>query len=113
MAAMTTALTEFSNNGNTTTYTLAGHTVSDSEILIQSRKVPSGNQTVATDVVKLVKATRDDAGLLLPSPVVFEVHCRRPISGQSADIATLLAYLRDVVAGDEFANTVDSQERLG
>jgi hypothetical protein len=44
MAAMTTVLTEFSNNGNSRTSTLSGHSATSPKLLIEKRRVPEGNQ---------------------------------------------------------------------
>lgn len=112
MAAMTTALKEFSQNGGTRTYTMTGHTYSSPSLCIQKRRVPVGNQTVAEDTVQVLQGTTDSNGDPLDPKVSFEVKVRRPINGQSSDVTSLLATFRDIVAGDEFANTVDTQEYL-
>jgi hypothetical protein len=109
MAAMTTALTEFSDNGDSRTYTYTGHTVLSPKIVIQKRRVPSGNQTVAEDSVNVLVATKDVANVVLPQKVSFSVTVRRPINGTAADVTAALATFRDVIAGDEFAATVNSQ----
>lgn len=112
MAAMTTALTEFSNNGNSRTSTLAGHSVSKPQLVIERRRVPVGNQVVAESVISVIYATTDPAGAVLPQKVTFETVIRQPVNGQGADVTAALAILRDIVAGDEFANTVSTQEWL-
>lgn len=112
MAVMTTALTEFSDNGNSRTYTLAGHTALQPQLVIQKRRVPSGNQVVAEDVITVLKGTVDSAGEPISQKVSFEVKVRRPINGLQADVDALLAIFRDIVAGDEFSNSVDTQEFL-
>lgn len=109
MAAMTTVLTEFSTNGNSRTYELPGHTVFDPKICIQKRRVPSGNQTVAEDTITVLQSTVDADGSVLPQKVSFEVKVRRPIDGQSVDLTELLAVFRDIVAGDEFGDVVNTQ----
>lgn len=112
MAAMTTALTEFSDNGNSRTYTLTGHTAINPQLVIQKRRVPSGSQTVAEDTITVLRSTDDSAGEQLPQKISFEVKVRRPINGTQADVDALLAIFRDIVAGDEFANSVNTQEFL-
>jgi len=112
MAAMTTVLTEFANNGNSRTYTLPLHTAIEPEMLIQKRKVPSGNQIVIEDTITVVAATKDSAGAVLASRDSISVTIRRPSTGTAADITALLAIFRDVIAGDEFANVVNTQEFL-
>lgn len=112
MAAMSTALTEFSDNGNSRTYTYTGHTAAKPQLVLQKRRVPSGNQKVLEDTVTVLDATEDDDGFVLAQKVSFSVVVRRPIDGQAADVTAALAVFRDIVAGDEFANTVDTQEFL-
>lgn len=112
MAAMTTALTEFADNGNSRTYTYTGHTALDPKLLLQRRRVPSGNQTIAEDTVTVLSGTEDSNGAMLPSRVMFTATVRRPIDGIAADVTAALAIFRDVVAGDEFTNTVNTQEFL-
>jgi len=112
MAAMTTALTEFADNGNSRTYTLVGHTALDPQLVIQTRRVPSGSQSVAESAFKVVYATEDADGNVLQSKVSFEGSVRYPIDGLQADIDAALAVFRDIVAGDEFGVTVNTQNWL-
>jgi len=108
MAAMTTALTEFSDKDNSRTYTLtASHTVQRPRLVLQKRKVPVGTQNVAEDTISVLYATEDSTGELLPSKVMFSVTVRRPIDGIAADVTAALATFRDVVAGDEFGDVVN------
>lgn len=112
MAAMTTALTEFTRYGDSITYTLSGHTAAKPQLVIQKRRVPAGNQVVAESTVSVVLATTNAAGEVVSQKVAFTATCRYPIDGQQADIDSALATFRDVIAGDEFANTVNTQEPL-
>lgn len=112
MAAMTTALTEFSTMGDSRTYTQASHTASEPKLVIQKRRVPQGNQSVAESTVGVVNSTEDSAGEILSSKVSFTVTVRYPVDGIAADVTAALATFRDIVAGDEFANTVTTQEYL-
>lgn len=112
MAAMTTVLTEFADNGNSRTYSQAGHTALKPQLVVQRRRVPSGSQVVAESTIDVLSATVDSDGATLPSKVVFTATVRYPISGTQADIDAMLAVFRDIVAGDEFANTVNTQEWL-
>jgi hypothetical protein len=112
MAAMSTALTEFSDTVNSRTYTISGHTAVSPRIVIQKRRVPSGNQTVVEDTITLLYATEDADGAVLAQKVSFEMKVRRPIQGQAADVTAALAVIRDIIAGDEFTNTVSTQEYL-
>lgn len=112
MAAMSTALTEFADNGNSRTYTQAAHTVLAPLLVLQKRVVPTGNQVIAEDTITVLSHTEDADGVTLPQRVTFSVTVRRPITGDAADVTAMLAVFRDVVAGDEFANTVSTQEFL-
>lgn len=112
MAAMTTVLTEFSNNGNSRTSTTSGHTASKPKLVIEKRRVPEGNQTMIEYSCKIVQATEDDDGLVLTQKVSFEAVVRYPVLGQSTDVDAALVIFRDAIAGDEFANSVDTQEWL-
>lgn len=112
MAAMSTALTEFSTMGDSRTYTLAAHTVQKPRLVLQKRKVPQGAQSVGSSSIAIIYATEDSEGAVLDSKVVFEVNVRYPIQGDAADVTAALAVLKDIVAGDEFANTVTTQEYL-
>jgi hypothetical protein len=113
MSNMTTTLKEFSNNGDSITYVQsATHTAAKPRLVLQKRRVPVGNQTVLEDTVTVLSATVDSNGETLPQRVSFSATIRRPIDGQSSDVADMLAVFRDIIAGDEFGNTVDTQEWL-
>jgi len=112
MAAMTTALTEFSDNGDSRTYTYTGHTAAEPRLVIQRRQVASGSKVVAQDTIEVLSSTEDASGNLLSERVDFKVIVRRPITGIAADVTAALAVFRDIIAGDEFTNTVSTQEHL-
>ena len=112
MAVMTTALTEFADNGNSRTYTYTGHTSAEPKLVLQRRRVPSGSQTILEDTIQVLSSTEDSAGAILASRVSFMATVRRPIDGIAADVTSALAIFRDVIAGDEFTNTVSTQEWL-
>jgi hypothetical protein len=112
MAAMTTALTEFADNGNSRTYTYTGHTASEPRLVIQRRKVATGSTSVIEDTVSVVSSTEDANGDLLTSKISFEAKLRHPVDGIAADVTAALAIFRDIIAGDEFTNTVSTQEWL-
>jgi hypothetical protein len=113
MAAMSTSLTEFSTSGDSRTFTTTGHSYASTKVVVQKRKVPVGSQPVAENSIAVVHSTEDDDGLVLPSKVNFTVTVRVPINGQASDVSAALAIFRDIIAGDEFGNTVDTQEFLG
>lgn len=113
MAAMTTVLNEFSNQGNSRTSTVTGHTAVKPKLVIEKRRVPEGSQTIVEYGVKVVNATTDSAGAILPNKVSFEAVVRYPLSGSSSDITAALATFRDIIAGDEFGVSVTTQGWLG
>lgn len=112
MAAMTTALTEFSNNGNSRTTTLSAHTACVPRIVIEKRKIPANVDGNATYEFKVVYGTEDAAGENLTSKIAFSGKVNYPLLGKEADITAALAVFRDIIAGDEFANSVSTQEWL-
>lgn len=112
MAAMTTALTEFSTLGDSRTYTQSAHTASKPKLVIQKRRVPQGNQSVAETTVSVINATEDANGEILDSKVVFTATARYPIEGVASEVTAVLATFRDIIAGDEWGNTVTTQEYL-
>lgn len=103
MAAMTTALTEYANNGNSITWTVAGHTVQKPRLVIQTRRVPSGNQVMAEVVYKTIYGTEDVDGNPIPQKISYETKVRYPMGYLAADLSAAQVVHRDVVAGDEFA----------
>lgn len=109
MAAMTTALTEFADNGNSRTYTYTGHTAIKPRLVIQRRKIAASSNAVMEDTFQVIAATVDAAGVILTSKVLFEAKVRRPADGIAADVTAALAVFRDIVAGDEFTNVVNTQ----
>jgi len=112
MAAMTTALTEFSDKENSRTYTYAGHTVVKPHLVLQKRKVPAINQVMVEDIVTVLSGTEDAAGDDLDNRITMTATVRRPKDAIAADVDAALVIFRDVIAGDEFGNTVDTQEYL-
>lgn len=112
MAAMTTSLTEFATNGDSRTYTYAGHTAVDPRLVLQKRKVATGSASVIEDTISVLSGTDDADGNILQQRVLFTATVRRPVNGAAADVTAALAIFRDIVAGDEFGNTVTTQEPL-
>lgn len=112
MAAMTTVLTEFSTSGNSRTSTYSGHTAVKPKIVIEKRRVPEGNQTMVEQSIKVVEATEDADGMVLSQKVSFEAVSRYPINGDGTEVTSALAIFRDLIAGDEYANSVNTQNFL-
>lgn len=109
MAAMTTALTGFSSNGNSKTYTYTGHTAAEPRLVIQKRRVATSGTSVLEDNLSVISSTEDAAGVLLASKIGFSANVRRPVNGIAGDVTAALATFRDLVASDEFAQMVTTQ----
>lgn len=109
MAGMTTALVEFSTNGNSRTSTTPGHTALLPKLVIEKRRVPEGNQVVAEYSVRVVHATKDASDAILKEKVSFETTVRYPLQGAAADVTNALTIFRDIIMGDEFASSVITQ----
>lgn len=112
MAAMSTALTEFSDKENSRTFFYTGHTVSKPKLVLQKRKVPVGNQVTVEDTITVLCGTEDGDGAILDSKVSFTATVRRPKNGIAADVTAALAVFRDIIAGDEFGLTVGDSRYL-
>lgn len=112
MAAMSTVLTEFADYGNSRTYTQASHTAGEPQLVLQKRKVPSGNQVMIEDTIQVLSSTTDADSAVMSQRVTFTATVRRPLGGDAADVTAMLAVFRDIIAGDEFGNTVNTQEWL-
>lgn len=112
MAAMSTALTEFSDKENSRTYLYTGHSVNKPKLVLQKRRVPSAGQVIAEDVISVLSGTEDASGEYLEPRVLFSATIRRPKDGIAADVTAALAIFRDIVAGDEFGLTVTDQRYL-
>lgn len=112
MAAMTTAITEFSDNGNSRTYTYTGHTVSDPRLVIQKRKVPALHQLMVEDVITTISGVVDGNGDPIDENATITTIIRRPKTAASAGITALLATHRDIFGSDEATNTVNTQNWL-
>lgn len=112
MAGMTLALTEFATEANSKTSTFVGHTVAEPQIVIERRTVPENGKVVAEYRAKVVHGTVDSAGSPLTQKISFEIVCRYPVAGLAADMTEAIAQIRDIVASDDFANSVNTQEWL-
>lgn len=108
MAAMTTALTEYFDLGDTRTYVQAGHLASKPKLVLQKRRVPVGNQIVNEIYFTVSNATNDALGVLMPQRVTFKCTVNYPLGCESAVITAARDTFRDMVAGDEFAAMVTS-----
>lgn len=102
MAALSASLTEFSDNGNSRTFSASGHTALKPRLVIQKRKVPVGVSGVAENDIRVVFGTTDAMSVPLPQKVQLSVNTRVPVNGAAVDNTAALVLLRDIVASDEF-----------
>lgn len=112
MAAMSTALTHFASQGDSITYTYTGHTVSDPRIVLQKRRVPSGNKVVQETEITVLSGTQDSTGANIPQRVTFSAKVVYPSTGVYADVTAALAVFRDLVACDEFTTLCATQNPI-
>lgn len=112
MASMTTALVEMANNGNSRTFRTAEHTVAEPRLVLQKVKYAATVQSVAEDSIRVLFGTSDATGAPMSARNSIEVIVRRPVSGQSADMAGALALFREIISSDQFTNVVNSQDWL-
>jgi hypothetical protein len=113
MAAQTTALTEFRDNGDSKTYTTAGHLTSSPKLVIQKRRVPTGSQVIAETTVSVIQAGVDANGDVMDNMVSFVATVKYPLGMTEASINAAQTIFNDIVAGDEFNLAVDTQNWIG
>jgi len=114
MAALSAALTEFADNGNSRTYTSSGHAASKPKLVVQKRLVPVGNQTMAEFSATVVQAVNGADGGIAAQKVSYEVKVRYPtLDADATDLSSVqdacLVLLRDIVASDEMTASHKSQ----
>lgn len=112
MAAMSTVLTVEEIEGGRFTYSTSGSTAAKPKQVVTNRKVPNGNQAVSEFMVSVSHATEDDDGSVLPNRAAITISVKQPKNGQTADMTNVLAIARDIVASDEFANSVTTLQPL-
>lgn len=110
MAAMTTALTDYthSSNGNSRTFTLAGHTALKPKLVIQKRKTLEGNNTMAEVSFAVIVATEDGNGVVLSQKPSVEVKVRYPAEGTYSDVTAAHTTALDILGGDEWSAVMAS-----
>lgn len=113
MASLSATLVEYSDNGNSRTYTASGHTATKPKIVVEKRVVPTGNQVMAEFSASIIQGVLDSDGGIAPQKVSHTVTVRYPVIGvDPTDLASInaacLVLLRDFVASDEFGASVTS-----
>lgn len=111
MASQSTVLTPFAEyrqgGYDVRNWTYSGHTLLVPRLVVARRRVSSGVLVVSDTTVGVVAGCRNSNDDVLPQKVSFEVRVRYPIQAYPNSYVTdPLAILRDIVAGDEFGNSV-------
>ena len=106
MAAQTTALTFHRSNGEKLTSTTSGHTVSSVKLVLEEARTPQGNQTISEYKLSVIHSAVDADGVDLGSKCVAGAFVKFPLGTTEAVIVSVETILRDIVAGDEFANSI-------
>lgn len=109
MAALATAITEFSDNGNSRTYTYTGHTAIEPHLVIQKRKTATGGSSVLEDTIVVLSSAKDALGNILDTKDTIEIKVRRDKNAVASYLTAALVIARDVMACDEFTTTVNTQ----
>lgn len=109
MASIATALVEFSDNGNSRTYTAPGHLALKPRIVTQKRVVATTATSVPEDTLEVVYGTTDVDGAILAPKIGISARVRRPVQGLPADVASALALFREIVASAEFEAMITTQ----
>lgn len=109
MAAMTTALTVFSDKENARTYTSTGSTTLKPKRVLQKRTVPNANQEIVEDVVTTLHGAEDSLGAMLDSKVSITTTIRRSKYAIKADVDAALVVHQDIIGSDEFQAVADNQ----
>jgi hypothetical protein len=113
MSAMTTSLAVLSSDGSRTEYAISGvHNVLKPATVIQRVSQPVKGQDNFKLTFDVRLATVDASGLLLPDPNSAVLSFRYDRRGQAADRAASLAYVRDIVNSDEYAQSVETGLRF-
>lgn len=111
MAAMTATVTKFAQQGNSVTYTASGHTIAKPKLLLQKRKLPSGNaNSVAELQTTVLFGTVDSvSSTAMAARIQLTAQCRRPVNATQADVDAAVALFRDFVASDAFTASINAQ----
>jgi hypothetical protein len=112
MAGMTTTLTVFSNTANSRTYTAPAHTVTKPQIVVQRRRVPQNSVGLAHNELNVSFGAVDSDGEPLDRKWFFGATVRGPANGDVTDQNSALALFREMVASDEFAAMISTQNYI-
>lgn len=103
------------NNGDQTTFTLPGHTVSTPHLMIFDRKVPVSNgngYTTPSIRVRVIRGFEDTEGNPLSARAVVDATIRWPLEGPEADVKSMVQQLADVFASTAFQDSAIDKQTL-
>lgn len=111
MPSMTTALTEAFSSGNVKRYIIELiHTAQNPQLVVQTVKTASSQSRIVGTEIKVDLTTSDGVtNERLDSRVVLTATARYPANCNGSDVTAAIAYLRDIVASDEFSAAVTNQ----
>lgn len=112
MAGMTTSLTVFSNTANSRLYTAPAHTVTKPQVVVQRRRVPQNSSGLAHNELNVSFGAVDGDGNPLDRKWFFGSTVRGPANGDTTDRDAALALFREIVASDEFAAMITTQNYI-
>lgn len=106
MAQMSTTLKENTTSGNARTFSTTGHSFETQRLVVQTRKIPTGNELVGENTIIVKHSTQNSAGERLAPIIRMSASTRIPRDGTEADVDAALVIFRDIVNSDEFALAV-------
>lgn len=106
--------TEQNDSSNSRTWVLDGHTAVKPQLVIQKRRAvgPANDQKLESEL-KVVFATEDAAGEILPTKVSIAANSRMPTNVLTADLDAAIAEFQLLVASTGFASMIKKQLYFG
>lgn len=104
-----------SNNGNQTTFTLPGHTVSAPYLAIFDRRVPSNSGGATTNPsyrVRFIRGYTDSEGRPLEARALVDINIRWPLASTPASVKELLAVASAALGNVDFQGDVVDEQLL-
>ena len=109
MAGFTTTMSEFSTSDNSRTFAVSGHTAALPKLVVQKRRVPTGEQVMAEDTVTIVYGAAISEGVILTQKSSISIVVRRPISADSTYLTGAYVVAADLITSDQFGLMMSGQ----
>lgn len=107
MTTMSTILRERdSAEANTLKSSFGSHSTFNPRLVIEKRREAINGRPFAEYGFQVVVGTSDAEGNPLPQPCVFFGGLRYPVKGENAQVVIARDIGRDIIASDNFANSV-------